>query len=239
MKKRKKRLKKKFKILLLFVLAFGTFFIIFNRETNFLDIIKDEISDVIYKEPVIDTLVLVNKENKIPDEYSAYLVDYSGYQVSKAMLSNLIELFDEASSQEIPLKINNSYRSREYQEKLYNDSISKYLNKGYSENNAIKQTLKTILEPGYSEHETGLAIDFSNPSHSVDNSVMWQYLYNNAYKYGFILRYPKDKTDITKISYEPWHYRYVGIEHSTYMYENNLVLEEYLDYLKQEKTSSN
>ena len=76
-----------------------------------------------------------------------------------------------------------------------------------------KQPIKakeTAQLPGYSEHQTGLAIDFSNEGHPDDNQKIWQWLKENSYKYGFILRYPNGKEDITKITYEPWHFRYVG-----------------------------
>jgi len=84
-------------------------------------------------------------------------------------------------------------------------------------------------QPGYSEHQTGLAFDFSYSGLSdKETNRMWNWLADNAYKYGFILRYPKGKEDITGFAYEPWHYRYVGKQAAKAIYEKGLVLEEYL-----------
>ena len=106
--------------------------------------------------------------------------------------------------------------------------MNAYENEGYTKEKAYEQTTLTVQVPGYSEHETGLAIDFSNEGHYDENEKMWEWLKNNAYKYGFILRYPEDKYEITKIDYEPWHYRYVGKKSAKEISNKNLTLEEYL-----------
>lgn len=111
---------------------------------------------------------------------------------------------------------------------MFNDKLISYQNEGYSYEEAYSQTKLTVQEPGYSEHQTGLAIDFSESGNQIHNDQMWDWLKQNAYKYGFILRYPEDKYDITKITYEPWHYRYVGKEVAKYITQNNLTLEEYV-----------
>ena len=126
------------------------------------------------------------------------------------------------------LQINNSYRSTDEQKQMFNDKLISYQNEGYSYEEAYSQTKLTVQEPGYSEHQTGLAIDFSESGNQIHNDQMWDWLKQNAYKYGFILRYPEDKYDITKITYEPWHYRYVGKEVAKYITQNNLTLEEYV-----------
>ncbi len=94
------------------------------------------------------------------------------------------------------------------------------------------------LPPGYSEHNLGLGLDVGSTQMRMEDAPEGKWIAKNAWKYGFILRYPKDKTDITGIQYEPWHIRYVGLPHSAIMYEKNLVLEEYLDYLKEEQDIS-
>src|SRR5690606_37126897 len=90
----------------------------------------------------------------------------------------------------------------------------------------------------YSEHNLGLSLDIGSTQQKIENSPEGNWIEKNSWKYGFILRYPKDKTDITGIQYEPWHIRYVGLPHSAIMKEKNLVLEEYLEYLKRKKRIS-
>ena len=92
---------------------------------------------------------------------------------------------------------------------------------------AIEKTNSEVQKPGYSEHETGLAIDFSNPSNPEDNEPMWEWLNANSYKYGFILRYPKGKENVTGYNFEPWHFRFVGLKLAKYLFKNDLTLEEY------------
>ena len=137
-------------------------------------------------------------------------------------------MYNAALKDNITLKINNAYRSKQEQTQIFEDKMQAYENEGYSEEKAYQQTSLTVQIPGYSEHETGLAIDFSNEGHYDENEQMWEWLKNNAYKYGFILRYPKDKYEITKIDYEPWHYRYVGKKAAKEITDKNITLEEYL-----------
>ncbi|UOQ83524.1 VanY-A/VanY-F/VanY-M family D-Ala-D-Ala carboxypeptidase [Gracilibacillus salinarum] len=96
----------------------------------------------------------------------------------------------------------------------------------------------TALPAGYSEHNLGLSLDVGNTQTPMAKAPEGEWIEENAWEYGFILRYPEDKTDITGIQYEPWHIRYVGLPHSAIMKEKNFVLEEYLDYLKEEKVIS-
>ena len=114
-----------------------------------------------------------------------------------------------------------AYRSYNYQKKLYNNYV---IEKG------IYYADMCSARPGHSEHQTGLAVDVSNSSLDYDNfestkEFLW--IKENAHKYGFIMRYPKAKFHITGFKYEPWHYRYVGIDVATYIYQNNITLEEY------------
>ncbi len=94
------------------------------------------------------------------------------------------------------------------------------------------------LPAGYSEHNSGLSLDVGSGLRQMDRAPEGKWIEKNAWKYGFILRYPSDKTDVTGIQYEPWHIRYVGLPHSTIMQKMNLALEEYLDYLKEEESIS-
>lgn len=115
--------------------------------------------------------------------------------------------------------VNSGFRDFEEQAKLFKEMGSSY-----------------ALPPGYSEHNLGLSLDVGSTLMKMESAPEGKWLAENAWEFGFILRYPKDKIDITGIEYEPWHFRYVGLPHSALMKEKNFVLEEYIDYLKKEKT---
>lgn len=174
-------------------------------------------------------IILVNRINKIPDDYKANLVEYKGYLVDNSIVSELDKMFKDAKKDGVNLKINTAYRDKEEQQDIYDRRIKAYKNEGMTDKAAIEKTNSEVQKPGYSEHETGLAIDFSNPSNPEDNEPMWEWLNANSYKYGFILRYPKDKIDITKVSNEEWHYRYVGKDIAKEMKNTGECLEEYIN----------
>lgn len=176
----------------------------------------------------INPLILVNSENAFPDNVNLNLVSFNGYQVADTIYNDLARMYNAALNDNITLKINNAYRSKDEQVQIFESKMNAYENEGYTKEKAYEQTTLTVQVPGYSEHETGLAIDFSNEGHYDENEKMWEWLKNNAYKYGFILRYPEDKYEITKIDYEPWHYRYVGKKAAKDITNKNLTLEEYL-----------
>ena len=174
-------------------------------------------------------IILVNRINKIPDDYKANLVEYKGYLVDNSIVSELDKMFKDAKKDGVNLKINTAYRDKEEQQYIYDRRIKAYKNEGMTDKAAIEKTNSEVQKPGYSEHETGLAIDFSNTSNPEDNEPMWEWLNANSYKYGFILRYPKDKIDITKVSNEEWHYRYVGKDIAKEMKNTGECLEEYIN----------
>ena len=176
----------------------------------------------------INPLILVNSENAFPDNVNLNLVSFNGYQVADTIYNDLARMYNAALNDNITLKINNAYRSKDEQAQIFESKMNAYENEGYTKEKAYEQTTLTVQVPGYSEHETGLAIDSSNEGHYDENEKMWEWLKNNAYKYGFILRYPEDKYEITKINYEPWHYRYVGKKAAKDITNKNLTLEEYL-----------
>src|SRR5690606_22859144 len=126
----------------------------------------------------------------------------------------------EAAKQDglVHFSLNSGYRGFEEQAKLYKQMGAAY-----------------ALPPGYSEHNTGLAIDVGSTLMKMEHAPEGKWMAENAWEYGFILRYPKDKTAITGIEYEPWHFRYVGLPHSIIMKEKDLVLEEYIEYLKEKE----
>lgn len=181
----------------------------------------------------IDTdwnLTLVNKWNSIPENYAVKLVKVpGGEQVDERIYEPLMQMLEDAKEEnlgQLP-KIVSGYRTEEMQRKLYNEKIDKYKQQGYSEKEAIEQAEQWVAIPGYSEHQLGFAVDINGATYDF---YFW--LQENSYKYGFIFRYPGDKTDITGIAEEVWHYRYVGVEAATEMYEQGLCLEEYLDKIE-------
>ena len=176
----------------------------------------------------IDPLILVNNDNAFKDNINFNLVNFEENKVADIIYNDLVDMYNAALDDNITLKINNAYRSKEEQTKMFNDKMQSYINEGYSKEEAYSKTKLTVQKPGYSEHETGLAIDCSNEGHDEENEKMWTWLKNNAYKYGFILRYPENKYEITKIDYEPWHYRYVGKKAAKEITNQNLTLEEYV-----------
>lgn len=176
----------------------------------------------------INPLILVNQNNPFPDNVNLNLVTFQEKEVADIIYNDLIDMYNAALNDNITLKINNAYRSKEKQTQIFEEKMKDYENQGYNKEKAYEQTTLTVQVPGYSEHETGLAIDFSNEGHYDENNQMWAWLKNNAYKYGFILRYPQDKYEITKIDYEPWHYRYVGKKAAKEITNQNITLEEYV-----------
>lgn len=123
------------------------------------------------------------------------------------------------------------YRSRAEQTELYEEALALAEEEGLSRQEAEQEVQKRIQLPGASEHQTGLAIDMSEPE--GQNDEVANKIAEIAPKYGFILRYPEGKSDITGVDFENWHYRYVGVESAQYMQKHHLVLEEYLALLKE------
>lgn len=183
-------------------------------------------------------LILVNKKNYLPDNYEVKLKTINGnMKVDERIYNDLKNMLNDAKKENLDLLICSSYRSTSKQKKLFNDKIKEYKNKGYSDEEAYKEASYWVLIPGTSEHETGLSVDIV----SIDNQVLdenqektkeQKWLMENSYKYGFILRYPTDKKDITGVNYEPWHYRYVGKENALQIKKLNVCLEEYIEILK-------
>ena len=132
--------------------------------------------------------------------------------------------------------IASAYRTHADQIYLHNNKIQRLINEGYSEAEARELAGTVVAVPGTSEHELGLAFDlvddsYRNLDEAQENTAVQKWLMENSWKYGFILRYPNDKSEITGIIYEPWHYRYVGKEVSKELHESGLTLEEYLSNL--------
>lgn len=173
-------------------------------------------------------LMLVNSRYRIPDDYSVELIRLSnGEQVDSRIYPDLQEMFDDARGAGYSLFVRAGYRSEEDQEDLMEDKIEAYRQEGYSQREAEHEAEKWVAKPGTSEHELGLAVDI-NAEGQTDGNRLYQWLAEHSWKYGFILRYPAEKEEITGIDYEPWHFRYVGKQAAKEMYEQDLCLEEYV-----------
>lgn len=176
-------------------------------------------------------LMLVNRWNPVPEDYTVELTElWNGESVDSRIYPDLQEMFDSARAAGFNPYVNAGYRTNQVQQSLMDQEIQDNMAEGYSEKEARRLAEQWVAVPGTSEHEIGLAVDISmEDTVSQSRSEVWQWLMENSYKYGFILRYPEDKTDITGIGYEPWHYRYVGKEAAEEIYRKGICLEEYLD----------
>ncbi|MBR1781614.1 MAG: M15 family metallopeptidase [Oscillospiraceae bacterium] len=174
-------------------------------------------------------MLLVNKDNPLPADYSVELITLSnGSQVAAEIYPDLQRMFDDARAQGVYPVVASGFRSAEHQQELMDERIQQYLDQGYSRADAEAEALLWVNPVGTSEHQTGLAVDINADGvHSAGYEV-YDWLAENAWQYGFILRYPEDKVSITQTDYEPWHYRYVGVEQARLIYESGLCLEEYL-----------
>lgn len=184
------------------------------------------------KLPKVDTssweLRLANFENDIGDYIPelAYIENNQKFDARAA--DALKEWFAAARAEGLPVYFSSGYRDFRNQQYLYFVKVAEY-------GEARAKTI--VAPPGHSEHQLGLAADITDTYYelkdsSLERTALFKWLNASCQDYGFILRYPKDKTEITKTIYEPWHFRYVGIEPAKYMKEHNLCLEEFLDLYK-------
>ncbi|PTQ84974.1 D-Ala-D-Ala carboxypeptidase [Trichococcus patagoniensis] len=190
-------------------------------------------------------LVLVNRENQLAAEIATefYLTE-SGYQIDSRIKDPYLALLEAGKAAGMDFTMISGYRSIEQQQANYDVNYQNYLASGLSEEEARAKTEEYIALPHASEHITGLAVDLTSTALAtqeggsgllpdLENYPEGLWLKENAAQYGFILRYPKEKEAITGINFEPWHFRFVGVENAIYMTENNLTLEEYAAILKQ------
>ena len=182
-------------------------------------------------------ILLVNPWNAIPDDYEVELVTYSGrHKVAVECYDALKQMIADCKSAGYTAIVCSAYRTHEYQTMLYENQVQKQMNKGLSREEAEIVAATISAFPGTSEHQLGLAVDLVDINYQLLNEKQEEteaqkWLMANSWRYGFILRYPNEKSDITGIIYEPWHYRYVGVELATELFERNICLEEYLEEL--------
>lgn len=179
-------------------------------------------------------LRLVNPWNPLPEDYSIETVELrNGFQVDARCYPDLQEMMDACRGEGLSPLICSAYRTWEYQERLYQAKVEEYLAEGYSQDAAEAEAGTVVAVPGTSEHQLGLAVDIVDVSNQVldesqEDTEVQRWLMAHSWEYGFILRYPSEKSEITGIIYEPWHYRYVGREYAKLIFERGVCLEEYL-----------
>lgn len=173
-------------------------------------------------------LVLVNPDNPMPSWYVPHLTESFGVKMDSSVEEPYARMRTEASGDGISLWISSAYRSRDLQSELFEREVETYEKTSPTYSEAVSAAEKSVARPDYSEHATGLALDLNGVEDNFDQSAAFHWLDKHAQDYGFVLRYPKDKQNITKIKYEPWHYRYVGVENAKAMKSAGQCLEEYL-----------
>lgn len=185
-------------------------------------------------------LIIVNQQHPIQKElkFERFLIGKE--TINTSIINSLSRLFSEAEKNGFRFTLVSGYRSIAYQKNLFDQSVQRHRDAGYSLEQAQNMTLSYSQMPGSSEHHTGLAVDIIDTAFlndrqdlydDVDQLISQQWLINHAVDYGFILRYPKAKVNWTGINYEPWHFRFVGQENAIYMTKNGLSLEEYIEDL--------
>ncbi len=183
-------------------------------------------------------LTLVNDKNPLHDAYKPILKSLSnGLQFDGRAIEQLNSMLSDARAQGLSPVVCSAYRTLEYQQKLFDNQVNKQMSKGLSREQADIEARKVVAYPGTSEHNIGLAVDIVSLSYqhldeAQANTAEVKWLIEHCSEYGFILRYPKDKIDITGVFYEPWHFRYVGIDAAKAITENGQCLEEYLEIIQ-------
>jgi D-alanyl-D-alanine carboxypeptidase len=214
------------------------------------------------KPPVNDPfLLLVNKQNKLEESFvpeglitldSNYTTGAKEIMLNQTAAEAVLRMLDAMAADGIDnVSVTSAYRTYDYQQKLFNKYIAaeKAAHPDFTDDEVRELVLTYSAAPGTSEHQSGLCVDFfttemeglwnygsETPKNPYDKGFAetdaFEWLQQHAHEYGFIIRFPEDKTDITGYSYESWHYRYVGVEHATKIHEQGITLEEYLDSLK-------
>ncbi len=180
-------------------------------------------------------LMLVNRDNPLPEDFTVPPLTQlqGGHYVDSRIYQALQDMLDAARAEGLQPLICSSYRTEDTQVALYQQEVEKYYARGYGSGEAEALAAMWVAIPGTSEHQTGLAVDIVDINYQVldegqEDTPVQQWLMEHCAEYGFILRYPTKKSDITGINYEPWHYRYVGVEDAVKITESGLCLEEYL-----------
>ena len=250
----KQRNKKQFQQRLIILLAitfvlgfFAGFFVGKNQEKEIQFVMAEPENDSSQtdslQEKAIDyeslpwNLKLVNFEHALDETFEpAELSEVDNGYVADSRIADATKkmIADARSKDNVRIIALSAYRDYDYQMELFENKVQRLQQeKGYSVGKAREEAKTVVAYPGTSEHQLGLALDLVDARHvkldeSQENTAAYKWLYEHCAEYGFIVRYPNEKTDITGIIYEPWHFRYVGVEAATYIMEHNITLEEYL-----------
>lgn len=195
---------------------------------------QQQLAEEFAKEKEEYYLLLANAENPLPQDWSIQTEEVqNGYEMDKRAAPAMREMIQAAKEDGVELMLCSAYRSIEKQQQLFDRSQQAYMAQGMSEDEAYAKTATETAIPGTSEHQTGLAADIVTPTYQMldagfADTPAGQWLSEHATEYGFVLRYPQDKQEVTGIIYESWHYRFVGKTHAKLMKESGLCLEEYL-----------
>lgn len=199
------------------------------------------IEDVTYYFPSRgEHVLLVNRWNPIAQDFTVELETAQGFCMDTQCMPAVQQMLDDLEAAVGKIGLLNGYRSYTIQYDMFYGAIQSLQNAGYSYASAYAQVFTSVAIPGTSEHQLGLAIDILDPvdtfySNGETETIAW--LKEHCWDYGFIVRYPDGKSDITGIIYEPWHYRYVGIELAQELRDSGLCLEEYMDQLTNDGTT--
>ena len=209
-----------------------------KTEDNKEELSKEDIDEKLEPLPEVDEeyLVLVNKDNRIPEDYEIALkaLEKGGRYVDARIADKVQAFTDAAADAGMDVQVISGYRSEAKQQQLVDEDVDRYMNQGMDWQEAYEETMKYTMPAGYSEHQTGLAVDIVACGYQVldDSQALREenkWLREHCAEYGFILRYPKGKEDITGIYYENWHFRYVGVDVAKYITENDLTFEEFME----------
>jgi len=192
------------------------------------DIKSSDFADEIYFDSIQEIdyddwrLILVNFENPIPSDFNPELVALdNGQRVDVRIFEPLTEMLASARSQGLYMEVNSGFRCVEQQQYMFDYRMNYWMATGLDHQQAFEKTTRLLAYPGTSEHHLGLAVDILGEEN-------WVWLRENSPNYGFILRYPEGSGDITGVAYEPWHFRYVGIEFAIEITSRGITLEEFL-----------
>ena len=188
-------------------------------------------------------MILVNHTNQMPENYTFETAECGSKTAVNKTLQTVacnafLELQKAAAAENVTVWMQSGYRSVSYQTNLYEKKTNYYMQQGYDDAKAKEMAAAIVNPPGYSEHNCGLAADLNSPEHTgldegFENTAAFRWLCQHAGEYGFILRYPKGAEEKTEITYEPWHWRYVGVENAAKINASGLCFEDYIAALQQ------
>ena len=179
-------------------------------------------------------LSLLNKEYILKEELDLDLVSIgSGHELEERAADAITKMVQDAKKEKIYISVTSSYRTYLKQVSLFKNKISKLEKAGYSHASAVTEAGKVVAVPGTSEHQLGLTVDFVTRNYrkldeGIKNTKEYKWVEEHAWEYGYVIRYPSGKSDITGIISEPWHLRYVGIPAAKLMHDQKICLEEFL-----------